>query len=157
MKTSHSSRKWQPKIAKNSGKNKFINKTKNVRCRQKNDRYRAEHVHLYDVLDALDLARELHWCHLPDVLELPDRPSHTHQIQKQQKHGQPWRRVWLAEAGMRGQKLGWPVEPYPATPCFDCFFLFLFIFCSFLSGLIRSGPRSGRFGSESGRFRMSAR
>ena len=32
-------------------------------------------VHLYDLLDVLDLVDELHLCHPPDVLELPDRPD----------------------------------------------------------------------------------
>ena len=44
--------------------------------------------HLYDLLDVLDLGRELHVCHPHDVLELPDRPDrpdHTQQKQKQQK------------------------------------------------------------------------
>ena len=36
-----------------------------------------EVVHLYYLLDVLDLVLELHLCHLPDVLELPDRPDHT--------------------------------------------------------------------------------
>ena len=42
-------------------------------------------VHLYDLLNVLDLVHELHLCHPPDVLELPDRPDHTQQKQKQQK------------------------------------------------------------------------
>ena len=44
-------------------------------------------VHLYYLLDVLDLVHELHLCHPPDVLELPDRPdrpNHTQQKQKQQ-------------------------------------------------------------------------
>ena len=36
--------------------------------------------HLYDLLDVLDLVDELHLCHPPDVLELPDQ---TQQKQKQ--------------------------------------------------------------------------
>ena len=50
--------------------------------------YGAMCVHLYDLLGVLDLVHELHLCHPPDVLELPDRPDrpdHTQQKQKQQK------------------------------------------------------------------------
>ena len=35
-------------------------------------------IHLYDLLDVLDLVHELHLCHPPDLLELPDRSDHTH-------------------------------------------------------------------------------
>ena len=45
-------------------------------------------VHLYDLLNVLDLAHELHLCHPPDVLELPGRPDHTQQKQKQQQQKQ---------------------------------------------------------------------
>ena len=45
---------------------------------------RPLYVHLYDLLDVLDLVHELHLCHPPtNVLELPDRPDHTQQKEKQ--------------------------------------------------------------------------
>ena len=51
--------------------------TQNEQYRCKNDR-----VLLYDLLDVLDLVHELHACHPPDVLELPDRLDHTQQHTK---------------------------------------------------------------------------
>ena len=39
-------------------------------------------MHLYDLLEVLELVHELHLCHPPDVLELPDRPDHTQQKEK---------------------------------------------------------------------------
>ena len=44
--------------------------------RPESDRCRRS-VHLYALLDVLDLVHELHLCHPPDVLELHGRPDHT--------------------------------------------------------------------------------
>ena len=52
--------------------------TKNVRNYEEII-YKNPCIHLYDLLDVLDLVHELHLCHPPDVLELPDRPDHRQQ------------------------------------------------------------------------------
>ena len=45
-------------------------------------------IHVYVLLDVLDLVHELPLCYPPDVLELLDRPDHRQQKQKQQEQKQ---------------------------------------------------------------------
>ena len=61
-------------------------------------------VHLYDLLDVLDLVAELRLCHPPDELELPHRPDHTQQTQKQKRQQQKQQFSLQQQRGARAKR-----------------------------------------------------